>query len=90
MNFQKFLEGACPRTPLELSWFLNQLQISSAEKNTLEKMWKPCLPPLLKFLARPLPSLVVDEENLVIGFAPPPHFRNVSAIAALKLSLTSL
>ena len=44
VNFQKFLGGACPRTTLELSWF-NQLQISSAEKNTLEKMWKLC--PLL-------------------------------------------
>ena len=32
-------------------------------------MWKLC--PLLKFLATPLPSLVVDEENLVIGFGPP-------------------
>ena len=38
------------------------------------------MPPLLKFLATPLPSLVVDEEYLVIGFAPP-HFRNASAIA---------
>ena len=38
-------------------------------------------PPLLKFLATPLPSLVADEENLVIGFGPP-HFRNASAIAA--------
>ena len=37
-------------------------------------------PPLLKFLATSLPSLVVDEENLVIGFGPP-HFRNASAIA---------
>ena len=37
------------------------------------------LPPL-KFLATPLPALVVGEENLVIGFGPA-HFRNVSAIA---------
>ena len=59
-----------PRTPLELSWFLNQLQISSAEKNTLEKVWKLC-PSRLKLLATPLPSLVVDEESLVIGFGPP-------------------
>ena len=28
-------------------------------------------PPLLKFLATPLPSLVVDEENLVIAFGLP-------------------
>ena len=44
VNFQKFPGGACPWTPLELSWFLNQLQISFAEKNTLEKMWKLCPP----------------------------------------------
>ena len=97
VNFQKFLGGACPRTPLELSWF-NQLQISSAEKNTLEKMWKLC-PPFFKFLATPLPFLVVDEENLVIGFGPP-HFRNAYGIAAFhnwhlfgwdpKKSLTAL
>ena len=34
-------------------------------------MWKLCTPPLLKFLATPLPALVVGEENLVIGFGPP-------------------
>ena len=70
-----------PRTFL----FLNQLRISSAEKNTLEKMCKLCPPPRLKFLATPPPSLVVDEEILVIGLAPPPppHCRNASAIAAL-------
>ena len=38
-------------------------------------------PPPLKFLATPQPSLVADEENLVIGFGPP-NFRNASAIAA--------
>ena len=27
--------------------------------------------PPLKFLITPLPSLVVDKENLVIGFGPP-------------------
>ena len=37
-------------------------------------------PPPFKFLATPLPSLVVDKENLVIGFGPP-HFRNAFAIA---------
>ena len=37
VNFQKFLGGACPRTPLELSWFY-QLQISSAEKKKIR--WK--------------------------------------------------
>ena len=36
VNFQKFSGGACPRTPLQPFLFLNQLQISSAEKNTLE------------------------------------------------------
>ena len=29
-------------------------------------------PPFFKFLATPLPALVVGEENLVIGFGPPP------------------
>ena len=43
-------------------------------------MWKICHPPLLKFLATPLPALVVGEEKLVISFGSP-HFRNASAIA---------
>ena len=43
-------------------------------------MWKLCPLPFSKFLATPVPSLVVDEENLVIGFGSP-HFRNASAIA---------
>ena len=47
-------------------------------------------PPLLKFLAAPRPSLVVGEENLVTGFAPPPHFRNASAIARFRLGLRLL
>ena len=38
--------------------------------------------PLLKFLATPPPSLVVDEQNVVIGFGPP-YFRNASPIAGL-------
>ena len=59
-----------PDSP-KLSWF-NQLQISSAEKNTLKKIWKLCPPPFLIFLATPLQSLVVGEENLIIGFAPTP------------------
>ena len=45
-------------------------------------MRKLC-PPLLKFLATPLPALVVGEENLVIGFGPL-HFRNGSAIAGVR------
>ena len=41
----------------------------------------PSSPPRnLKYLATPLPALVVAEENLVFGFGPP-HFRNASAIA---------
>ena len=43
-------------------------------------MWKLC-PLLLKFFATPLPALVVGEKNLAIGFGPPTHFRNASAIA---------
>ena len=38
-------------------------------------MWK-LYPRPLKFLATSLPALIVGEENLVIGFAPPPHFKN--------------
>ena len=37
-------------------------------------------PLFFKFIATPLPALVVGEENLIIGFGPP-HFRNTSAIA---------
>ena len=73
VNFQKFFGGACPRIPLQLFLLLNQFQISSAEKNTFEKMWKLRPPsPLLKFLATPLPVLIVGEENLVISFGPTP------------------
>ena len=68
-----------PRILQELFLFLNQLQISSVEKKTLEKV--EIIPSsLLQFLATPLPALVVNEENLVIGFGPP-HFRNASVIA---------
>ena len=43
------------------------------------------LPPSFKFLATPLPALIIGEENLFIGFAPPfPHFRNASAIAGSR------
>ena len=38
VNFEKFSGAACSRTPLESFWFLNQLQISSAQKNKLETM----------------------------------------------------
>ena len=51
VNFQKFLGRACPRTPLELSWF-NQLQICSAEKKVLEKIWKLCPSPFKNFSQR--------------------------------------
>ena len=60
---------------------INQLQISSAEKSTLDgRRGSYVSPPLFKFLATPLPVLDVGEENLAIGFGPP-HFRNASAIA---------
>ena len=49
-KFSKIFGGACPRNPLQ------QFQICSSEKNTLETMWKLCLSPLLKFLATPLPA----------------------------------
>ena len=59
VNFRIFSGGACPRPHLEHFLFLNQLQISSAEKNAQEKMWKLCPPPLLEFLDKSLPALVV-------------------------------
>ena len=34
-----------PQDPLEFFWFLNQLQISFAEKNTLERNVEIMLPP---------------------------------------------
>ena len=67
--------------PLESFLFLNQLQISSAEKIRLtENVEIMPPPPPFKFLATPLPLWVVGEENPVIAFGPP-HFRNASAIA---------
>ena len=48
-------------------------------------MWKLCSP-LLKFLATPLPALVVGEGNLGIGFGPP-HFKNASAIADRRINM---
>ena len=58
-----------PGTPIQL--FLvsyEQLQISSAEKKKLKKMWKLCSP-LLKYLATSLPTLVVGEKiwSLILG-----------------------
>ena len=48
-------------------------------------MLKLCPPPFFKFIATPLPALVVGEENLAIGFGPPsPHFRNAFAIAVMS------
>ena len=42
-----------------------------------------CPIPSIKFLALPVPALVVGEKNLVIGFGPP-HFRSASAIAGFS------
>ena len=43
--------------------------------------------PLVKFLATPLPALVVGEKIwfLVLG---PPHFKNASAIAAGNITIS--
>ena len=63
-------------------FLINQLPISSSEKNTLEKKSANyAAPPLFKFLVTSLPSMVVGEKNLVIGLASPLHIRNASAIA---------
>ena len=45
-KFSKIFRGSMPQTPLEPFLFLNQLQISSAEKNTLEKNVKTMPRPL--------------------------------------------
>ena len=68
-KLSKIFRETCPRTPLQLFFFLRA-----------KKMWKLC-PPLLKFLPTPLPALVVGEKiwSLVLAF---PHYRNASAIAA--------
>ena len=71
-----------PPDPLEPFLFLNQLQISSGKIRTkYDEKNVEIMPTPLKFFATSLPALVVGEENLVIGFGPPPHFRNASAIA---------
>ena len=80
-KFSKIFRGACPPDPLQLFLFFNQLQISSAEKKKLKKCGNYA--PLLKFLATPLPTLVVGEKIWSLILAPPLHFRNASAIAGL-------
>ena len=69
-KFSKKFRGACPPDPPQLFLFLNQLQISSAEKRKLKKMWKLC-PPLLKFFATPLPALVVGKKICSLVLGPP-------------------
>ena len=49
-----FSREHAPWTPLKLFLFLNQLQIFSAVKNTLEKNVEIMPPPLLKFLVTPM------------------------------------
>ena len=50
-----------PPDPTEPFVFLNLLQISSAEKNTLKKMLKLCPPPFFKFLAQPWKSFMASQ-----------------------------
>ena len=78
-----------PRTPLGLFLLLHQLQISSDEKNMLEKNAVVMPPPPFFFISRYArravagshnqPALIVSEKNLANGFGLP-HFRNASAI----------
>ena len=86
-KFSKLFRGSMPPTH-NLFLFLNQLEISCAEKKNAGKNVEIMPPlPLLKFLATPLPALIVGEENLVISFRPHP-FRNTSAIAGVNPSNT--
>ena len=50
-------------------------------------IWGNYIIPPLKFLATSLPALIVGEENLVIGFAPPHTLKIASAIAVLFPSM---
>ena len=61
-KFLKLFRGACPQTPLQPFLFLNQLQVSSPEKNTFEKNVE-ITALLSKFLATPrFRSLFVKAE----------------------------
>ena len=77
----KFLKILCPRAPLEHFLFPNHIQISSAEKNTLEKRGNLVPLPFIKFLAAPMPALFVGKKKSDHWFCAP-YFRNASAIAA--------
>ena len=81
--FKKF-PVACPRTPppLEHFLFLNQLQISSAEKNEQETNVENMPSPLLTFFATPLPTLVVEKKIWSLVSGPTPQVRNASVIVA--------
>ena len=63
-TLSKIFGAACPRTSPELFLFLNQLQISFAEKKIrLKTLWKLCSPPSLKFLATPLSAVYQHFSN---------------------------
>ena len=79
VNFRKFSRGALPPNPLKVSSFSISFKLVLPKKIRWKK-WGNYAPLFLKFLATPLPALVVGEQNLVIGFGPP-HFRNASTIA---------
>ena len=88
-KFSKIIRGNMPRYPLVSILFLNQLQISFAEKIRLTENVEIMPPPLLlKIFATPLPVWVVGKENLASGFRPL-HFRNASAIAERSSQETS-
>ena len=78
--FKNFSGEHAPGPPRTFLDFLISFKLVLPKKKTLEKIVE-IMPLLSKFLATPQPALVVGEENLVIGFAPP-HFRNAFAITA--------
>ena len=69
-----------PGPPYSFSCFLISFELVLPKKIRSTKNVEIMLSPFLKFLATPLPALIIGEENLFIGFGPP-HFRNASAIA---------
>ena len=64
-NFKKIFRGSMPPDPPEPFLFLNQLQISSAEKNTLEKDAEIMAPPFKISCCATVSQLTSKSRSLV-------------------------